>query len=47
VGNRQSLVSTLAALTNQSSTYDADDRLLADTYDANCGFSRNRSLILL
>ena len=35
VGNRKSLTSTLAALPNQSSTYDADDRLQSDTYDAN------------
>lgn len=35
VGNRLSLTSTLAALPNQTFTYDSDDRLSADTYDAN------------
>ncbi len=35
VGNRTSLTSTLAALPNQSFTYDPDDRLQSDTYDAN------------
>ncbi len=35
VGNRQSLTSTLAALTPQSFTYDADDRISGDTFDAN------------
>ena len=35
VGNRLSLTSTLAALPNQTLTYDADDRLSTDTYDAN------------
>jgi RHS repeat-associated protein len=35
VGNRQSLTSTLAALASESFTYDADDRLTTDTYDAN------------
>ncbi len=35
VGNRQSLASTLAALTSQSSTYDANDRISGDTFDAN------------
>jgi RHS repeat-associated protein len=34
VGNRSSLTSTLEALPNQSFTYDADDRLSSDTYDA-------------
>ena len=33
VGNRTELSSTLAAVPNQSYTYDADDRLTADTYD--------------
>ena len=35
VGNRTSLTSTLATLSNQTLTYDADDRLSNDTYDAN------------
>ena len=35
VGNRLSLTSTLAALSNQTNTFDADDRLASDTYDAN------------
>ena len=35
VGNRTSLTSSLAALPNQSFTYDSDDRLSSDTYDAN------------
>ena len=35
VGNRSSLTSTLTALPNQTFTYDADDRLSSDTYDAN------------
>ncbi len=35
VGNRTSLTSTLPALPAQSFTYDADDRLQSDTYDAN------------
>jgi YD repeat-containing protein len=35
VANRLSLTSTVAALTNQSSTNDAADRLASDTYDAN------------
>lgn len=35
VGNRLSLASALAALSPQTSTYDADDHLSGDTYDAN------------
>jgi RHS repeat-associated protein len=35
VGNRQSLTSSITALAGQSFTYDADDRLTTDTYDAN------------
>jgi RHS repeat-associated protein len=35
VGNRLSLTSTLAALSSQSLSYDANDRLAVDTYDAN------------
>ena len=35
VGNRQSTASTLAALQAQSFTYDADDRISGDTFDAN------------
>ena len=35
VGNRNLLTSTLAALPNQASTYDPNDRLNTDTYDAN------------
>jgi RHS repeat-associated protein len=35
VGNRLSLTATLAALSNQTFTYDPDDRLSSDTYDAN------------
>ncbi len=35
VGNRLSLASTLAALSNQTNTYDPDDRLSGDAYDAN------------
>jgi RHS repeat-associated protein len=34
-GNRVSLTSTLAVLPDQSFSYDPDDRLLTDTYDAN------------
>jgi RHS repeat-associated protein len=35
VGNRSSLTSTLAALSAQSFTYDAADRISGDTFDAN------------
>ena len=35
VGNRQSLTSSLAALQAQTFTYDADDRISGDTFDAN------------
>ena len=35
VGNRQVLTSTLGALTAQSNTFDANDRMAADTYDSN------------
>jgi hypothetical protein len=35
VGNRQSTASTLAALQAQSFTYDADDRISGDSFDAN------------
>jgi YD repeat-containing protein len=35
VGNRQSMTSTLAALQAQNFTYDADDRISGDTFDAN------------
>ncbi len=35
VGNRKSLASTLATLPAQTLTYDNDDRLTTDTYDAN------------
>jgi len=35
VGNRSSLASSLAALTNQSFTYDANDRISGDTFDTN------------
>jgi YD repeat-containing protein len=35
VGNRQSLTSSLAALQVQAFTYDADDRISGDTFDAN------------
>jgi RHS repeat-associated protein len=35
VGNRLSLISTLAAISAQSFSYDANDRLSTDTYDAN------------
>ncbi len=35
VGNRKSLTSTLMALPAQTLTYDDDDRLTTDTYDAN------------
>jgi len=35
VGNRLALTSTLAALQSQTATYDADDRISADTFDAN------------
>ena len=35
MGNRQSTASTLAALQAQSFTYDADDRISGDTFDAN------------
>src|SRR5262245_20891631 len=34
-GNRLSLTSTLAALPSQSFTYDPDDRISGDTFDAN------------
>jgi RHS repeat-associated protein/uncharacterized repeat protein (TIGR01451 family) len=34
-GNRSSLASSLAALTNQSFTYDANDRISGDTFDTN------------
>jgi len=33
VGNRQSLISTLTALPSQTATFDANDRLSADTHD--------------
>jgi len=35
MGNRQSLVSTLAALQSQAATFDANDRISGDTFDAN------------
>jgi RHS repeat-associated protein len=35
VGNRLSLTSTLAAIAGQTNAFDANDRLVADTYDAN------------
>jgi RHS repeat-associated protein len=35
VGNRTQLTSTLAGIASQASTYDADDRLTSDAYDAN------------
>lgn len=35
VGNRLSLVSTLAALASQSNTYNPDDQISGDTFDAN------------
>jgi len=35
VGNRQSLTSTLAALSPQSFSYDPNDRIVGATYDAN------------
>ena len=35
VGNRTSLTSTLAELQSQTASYDADDRISGDTFDAN------------
>jgi RHS repeat-associated protein len=35
VGNRSALATSLAALTSQSFTYDANDRISGDTFDAN------------
>jgi RHS repeat-associated protein len=35
VGNRLSLTSTLAGIAAQTNTFDSNDRLVADTYDAN------------
>jgi RHS repeat-associated protein len=35
VGNRLSLTSTLAGIAAQTNTFDGNDRLVADTYDAN------------
>jgi RHS repeat-associated protein len=43
VGNRQSLSSTLASVPSSSSTYDANDRLTSDSYDANGSTTTSRS----